>query len=153
MFGEGPSNPIGVLVGEAPGRDDAEVGRPFTGMSGRQLNEELMLAGLLREKLFVVLACACRSKDKPSPADQRKAALACRSLLLSQLSKFPTQVPVFAMGKYALIGLNGVDMPGGVKNARGFVRKDWKIGQQNKLARVLSDDGEDSGDEGDLPEG
>ena len=51
------------------------------------------------------------------------------------------------MGKYALIGLNGVDMPGGIKNARGFIRKDWTIGTSKQI-RVV-DDEEASGDEGD----
>lgn len=81
----------------------------------------------------MVQAIACQPPYKKTKPQMRKAALACRAVLLSQLSKFKDTIPVFAMGSYALIGLNGVDMPGGVKNARGFVRQEWVIPKVESL--------------------
>lgn len=94
----------------------------------------MILAGMLRDQYYVVNAIACQPPFKKTKPQMRKAALACRAVLLSQLAKFNPQTPVFAMGSYALIGLNGVDMPGGVKNARGFVRKDWSVPRVPEVA-------------------
>jgi uracil-DNA glycosylase len=42
-----------VLLGEAPGADEAAAGRPFVGPAGKQLNQWLSIAGLDRQELFV----------------------------------------------------------------------------------------------------
>ena len=48
VFGEGPLMPQLMLIGEAPGREEAAAGHPFVGKAGRQLNELLELAGIAR---------------------------------------------------------------------------------------------------------
>jgi len=42
-----------VLVGEAPGKDEVRLGRPFVGRSGQLLNEMLLEAGIKREDSIV----------------------------------------------------------------------------------------------------
>lgn len=51
--GEGPTPSDLMLVGEAPGRQESECGRPFVGVSGRELNRILKLNGLDRAQMYV----------------------------------------------------------------------------------------------------
>ncbi len=60
VFGEGPDKPMLMLIGEAPGREEAESGRPFVGKAGKQLDEMLSLAGIARERVFVTNAVKFR---------------------------------------------------------------------------------------------
>jgi uracil-DNA glycosylase family 4 len=41
VLGEGPADPVAVLVGEAPGRDEVFFQRPFVGRAGERLNTEV----------------------------------------------------------------------------------------------------------------
>ncbi|MDD6938055.1 MAG: uracil-DNA glycosylase [Eubacteriales bacterium] len=60
VFGEGPLTPNLMLIGEAPGREEAAAGYPFVGKAGRQLNELLELAGIARGDVFVTNAVKFR---------------------------------------------------------------------------------------------
>ena len=52
--GEGPAEaPALMLIGEAPGREEAEQGRPFVGKAGRNLDEFLASVGLKREAIRI----------------------------------------------------------------------------------------------------
>jgi DNA polymerase len=51
--GEGPRKAKLMVVGEAPGREEAEKKRPFVGRSGRFLTKSLHAAGIHREKSYV----------------------------------------------------------------------------------------------------
>ncbi len=60
VFGEGIYAPKLMLIGEAPGRDEAKLGRPFVGRAGKQLDALLEKAGILREQAFVTNAVKFR---------------------------------------------------------------------------------------------
>ena len=49
-----------MLIGEAPGEQEALAGRPFVGKAGKNLNEFLELAGLARDQLYVTNAVKFR---------------------------------------------------------------------------------------------
>lgn len=51
--GEGNSNADVLFVGEAPGRTEAETGRPFIGRSGKLLRKMINEAGLLEKEVFI----------------------------------------------------------------------------------------------------
>lgn len=121
VFGVGPKTPKGILVGEGPGADEISSGVPFSGNTGEQLNEELVVAKLKRDSLFVVNATCCQPIDK-TEGRQRLATNCCRPVLKAQLATLPKQTPVLAMGKWAVFGLTNKDK--GVMNSRGFVRAD-----------------------------
>lgn len=53
VFGEGPDEPLLMLVGEAPGREETAAGKPFVGKAGRQLNQLLERAGIDRAGVYV----------------------------------------------------------------------------------------------------
>ena len=53
VFGEGAKNARIMLVGEAPGAQEALLGRPFVGKAGKNLDEFLELSGFRREELYI----------------------------------------------------------------------------------------------------
>jgi len=53
VFGEGDMGAKTVLIGEAPGEQEALQGRPFVGRAGKNLDELLELAGLERQSLYI----------------------------------------------------------------------------------------------------
>lgn len=58
-----PDGPIPariMLVGEAPGRDEDQLGIPFVGASGQELNRMLHEAGIMRSECFVTNVCRLR---------------------------------------------------------------------------------------------
>ncbi|MCB8642744.1 uracil-DNA glycosylase, partial [Holdemanella sp. DFI.5.55] len=48
----GPDNPSIVLIGEAPGRNEIKLGRPFVGVSGKELTKMIELSGLGRDDVY-----------------------------------------------------------------------------------------------------
>lgn len=70
----GPRNAKLMLVGEAPGRNEAEKGIPFVGAAGEDLNRYLGNVGIVRDDCFVTNVCHERPPDndfdyflKPKP--------------------------------------------------------------------------------------
>ena len=60
VFGEGKPNAEIMLIGEAPGRDEVQAGRPFCGKAGRNLDEFLATISLPREDIFITNVCKFR---------------------------------------------------------------------------------------------
>ncbi|MDD2263388.1 MAG: uracil-DNA glycosylase [Bacteroidales bacterium] len=50
IFGEGNPNADILIIGEAPGRDEDLIGRPFVGLSGQLLDKILAACGFTRQK-------------------------------------------------------------------------------------------------------
>ena len=65
--GEGNHRARVMLIGEAPGRQEDETGRPFVGPSGRFLDELLALAGLTRADVFITSVNKCRPPGNRTP--------------------------------------------------------------------------------------
>lgn len=61
VIGEGSHEANIVFVGEAPGKNEAETGRPFCGASGKILDELLEHIGIPREEVYVTNIV----KDRP----------------------------------------------------------------------------------------
>lgn len=61
VIGEGSLNSKVMLIGEAPGKNEAEQGRPFCGASGRILDGLLESAGLQRKNTYITAVV----KDRP----------------------------------------------------------------------------------------
>src|ERR1700746_1513799 len=53
--GEGRSNARVMIIGEAPGRQEDETGRPFIGSAGRYLDHGLEGAGLDRGGFLIIV--------------------------------------------------------------------------------------------------
>jgi len=64
---DGPDRAELVIIGEAPGRDEARRGRPFTGQSGKLLDTVLAHNKLERSRIFVTNTVLCRDKENRTP--------------------------------------------------------------------------------------
>jgi len=53
VWGTGPQDAPVMLVGEAPGKDEVRLGRPFVGKAGQNLDEFLQMTGVERKALFI----------------------------------------------------------------------------------------------------
>lgn len=68
VFGEGPADhPVLMLIGEAPGEQEALQGRPFVGKAGKNLDAFLETLGLKREEIYLSNVVKVRP-SKLSPA-------------------------------------------------------------------------------------
>ncbi|MEM2760597.1 MAG: uracil-DNA glycosylase [Nitrososphaerales archaeon] len=81
--GEGCSYARIMFVGEAPGRNEDEQGRPFVGAAGKLLTLALEEAGLSREDVFITNVVKCRPPNNRVPTDQERAS--CRPYLERQI--------------------------------------------------------------------
>ena len=72
-----------LLVGEAPGATEDEVGTPFAGKAGRLLDELLDDVGLPRSTVAVVNVLKCRPPSNRKPA--RAEVANCRGWLTAQI--------------------------------------------------------------------
>lgn len=95
-----------MLVGEAPGRNEDETGRPFCGAAGKNLDLGLAAAGFDRRAVFVTSINKCRPPKNRDPKPDEKAA--CRPYLIEQVEALAPRV-IVALGRHGLSGL--VDHP------------------------------------------
>lgn len=84
-----------MLVGEAPGATEDEVGTPFAGKAGRLLDELLAEVGLPRSSVAVVNVLKCRPPSNRKPA--RTEVANCRGWLAAQIELVDPQV-ICALG-------------------------------------------------------
>lgn len=64
VFGTGAANAKLMLIGEAPGKEEAAQHTPFVGKAGKQLDELMGLAGINRQNVFVTNAVKFRPVKK-----------------------------------------------------------------------------------------
>jgi len=70
VSGEGNPDADIIFVGEAPGRQEAESGRPFIGRSGQLLRKLIRGSGLKEENVFITSPVKyLPDKGTPTPAD------------------------------------------------------------------------------------
>jgi uracil-DNA glycosylase len=81
--GEGPLNAKVMLIGQNPGANEDEVGRPFVGRSGKYLNKVLAANGLKREEIFITSIVKHVSPKNRKPLLDEVAA--CLPYLIAQI--------------------------------------------------------------------
>ncbi len=97
-----------MLVGEAPGRDEDQQGRPFVGRAGKLLESCLSSIGLSRESVYITNVIKCRPPGNRRP--KSKEITACRPYLLEEI-KLARPLAILLMGSsaaYALLGKRSV---------------------------------------------
>lgn len=115
VYGEGPSTPAALLIGEAPGRAEDEGGRPFIGRTGGFFEQMLEDCGLKREDFYITSAVKCRPPDNRDPGKDELAA--CRSAWLGQQIELIDPPLILVLGKIAARQMLG--WKGGLKELRG----------------------------------
>lgn len=114
VAGEGPADAEVMIVGQNPGEQEDDQGRPFVGKTGKLLDELLLQAGLARERVYITNAVKCITPQNREP--NVREARACASYLVAEIARYRPRVIV-------LLG-NGpvkvcVDPKGGVTKLRG----------------------------------
>jgi len=82
--GEGPVPARALLIGEAPGRREDELGRPFVGRAGTILEGLLSSIGLSREQVYITSVIKCRPPKNRDPKHDEIAA--CQPYLERQIA-------------------------------------------------------------------
>ena len=73
VFGAGSPSAEILLIGEAPGKREDELGQPFVGASGRFLDEMLAAAGLDRDDVYITNIVKYRPPNNRDPSRDEKA--------------------------------------------------------------------------------
>lgn len=99
VFGEGNPNAAIVIIGEAPGKKEDELGKPFVGASGKFLNSMLESIGLQREDIYITNIVKYRPPDNRDPKPAEKTAFL--PYLQSQLEVIQPQV-IVTLGRHSM---------------------------------------------------
>lgn len=91
VFGDGPQDAEVVVVGDAPGRTEDLLGKPFVGSAGNLLDNLLGEAGLERDQVYVTTVVKCHPRDG---VPDREVVSACSSYLVEQLAHLRPKVIV-----------------------------------------------------------
>ena len=67
VFGEGDPEAKLVFVGEGPGQNEDETGRPFVGKAGGLLDKMIAGMGLSREQVYISNVVKCRPPNNRTP--------------------------------------------------------------------------------------
>ena len=68
--GEGDPKARVMFIGEAPGRNEDEQGKPFIGAAGKVFDRMLASAGLTREEIFLTNILKCRPPGNRNPTPE-----------------------------------------------------------------------------------
>lgn len=96
--GTGPFQPLLMVIGEAPGREEDEAGSPFVGSSGKLLRASLAEFGLDRSKVFFTNAIRCRPPENRDPHQDELDN--CRDWLRQEIEQVQPQ-HILCVGKTA----------------------------------------------------
>jgi len=97
--GEGSVRPRVMLVGEGPGREEDEQGRPFVGAAGKLLDELLASIGLSRAEAYIANVVKCRPPGNRPPTKEEIEA--CLPYLRRQMELLEPRV-VCLLGNTAI---------------------------------------------------
>jgi uracil-DNA glycosylase len=100
--GEGPGDSEIMFIGEGPGFNENEQGRPFVGAAGKFLDELLAQAGLKRADVWIGNVVKCRPPGNRDPLPEELKA--CDEYLERQISAINPKIIItlgrHSMGKY-----------------------------------------------------
>jgi uracil-DNA glycosylase len=115
VFGEGNPDADLLFIGEGPGKDEDEQGRPFVGRSGQLLNRVLARVGIERSDVYITNIVKCRPPGNRAPTPLE--ASTCMSILLANQIKIIRPRIICPLGSIALNNLLG--KPSSITKMRG----------------------------------
>jgi DNA polymerase len=98
VFGDGSPDAEIVFIGEAPGKNEDEQGKPFVGAAGKFLNEMLEGIGLKREEVYITNIVKYRPPNNRDPLPEEKKAFL--PYLQSQLEVIQPKI-VATLGRHS----------------------------------------------------
>jgi uracil-DNA glycosylase len=97
--GEGPANAEIMFIGEGPGFNENEQGRPFVGAAGNFLNELLAEAGLKRSDVWIGNVVKCRPPGNRDPLPEELSA--CNDYQERQIAAINPKI-IITLGRYSM---------------------------------------------------
>ena len=108
VFGEGSHNSDIMIIGEAPGKEEDDSGKPFIGRAGKLLTEFLKSISLDRRSVFITNTVKCRPPENRNP--EMTEIKSCSDYLDQQIAFIKPRVLVL-LGKIAANRMLGEDKP------------------------------------------
>lgn len=99
VMGDGNIDAEIVIIGEAPGKKEDELGLPFVGAAGKFLNDMLAQAGMERADVFITNIVKYRPPNNRDPLQGEKHAFL--PFLLKQLEIIQPKV-VITLGRHSM---------------------------------------------------
>jgi DNA polymerase len=84
VFGEGNPNARLMFIGEGPGEEEDNTGRPFVGKAGQLLTKMIEAIDLTRDEVYIANIVKCRPPRNRVPEEEE--AKACIPILRKQVS-------------------------------------------------------------------
>lgn len=97
--GEGPENADILFIGEGPGYNEDQQGRPFVGAAGSFLEQLLASVGLRRGQVFITNMVKCRPPNNRDPLPNEIAA--CSKYLDRQIELIQPKI-IVTLGRHSL---------------------------------------------------
>jgi uracil-DNA glycosylase family 4 len=88
-----------MLIGEGPGFNEDQQGRPFVGPSGQFLTELLASAGFKRSEVFIANVVKCRPPQNRDPLPEEIGA--CRAYLDRQIALIDPKI-IITLGRFSM---------------------------------------------------
>ena len=98
VFGEGNPEARLMFVGEAPGYDEDQQGRPFVGAAGQLLTKIIQAMKLSREDVYIANCLKCRPPGNRNPLPTELAT--CDPMLRRQIEIIQPEI-LCTLGKFA----------------------------------------------------
>lgn len=121
--GTGSPNARIMLIGEAPGKNEAEQGIPFIGRAGNLLTNIIQAIGLTRDEVFIANILKCRPPDNRDPLPEE--AKNCQPFLALQIQVINPEW-IVCLGRYASRYMLGKDPETPMGAMRGLHEKDGR---------------------------
>lgn len=102
VFGIGNPHADLLFVGEAPGHDEDQQGKPFVGRAGQLLTLMLQAINLTREQVYIANVLKCRPPNNRDPLPEEVEK--CEPYLLKQIDLIAPKL-IVALGRYASASL------------------------------------------------
>lgn len=118
VFGEGNPESGLVFIGEAPGRNEDNSGKPFVGEAGKLLTRLIKSIGLERDDVYITNIIKCRPPGNRDPLPEEIDK--CRPWLDEQLNIMKPRI-LCCLGRHSTYALLGIQGP--FSKIRGVVYK------------------------------
>lgn len=116
LMGQGPVPCRVMVIGEAPGRREDDINKPFSGDCGRELDNLFLRAGFPREQIYITNVVHCRPPDNRKP--KAKEISVCKQWLSKEILEVEPKF-VLILGATALKAFPFLEGKGKVTELRG----------------------------------
>src|SRR5882724_7654412 len=114
VYGVGNPNADLMFIGEAPGRDEDEQGKPFVGRAGQLLTDIIKAMKLTRDDVYIANVIKCRPPENRNPEPDELDA--CRPYIRRQVEIIQPKV-IVTRGRFGLQSLT--EKSYGISSVRG----------------------------------